>query len=101
MRLSNATPPCPVVLYNISLVPLYIIDTLELWETESEACHTALVLFDCRGAIFLGFFGVAKEHTFVSRSFLLFAYTAWLDFHASFALGLKVLAHVCTGGGRH
>ncbi len=61
MRLSNATPPCPIVVYNVYLLPFYLVNTLELWETESEACHTALVLVNCRGAILLGLFGVAEE----------------------------------------
>ncbi len=91
--------------------------TEKLRKLKSKACHATLVLVDCGSAVFLGIFGIAKEHAFVSGGFLIFAYTARLstvnslltrlykggtDFHlgSSFTCWLDILAHTCAGGGR-
>jgi hypothetical protein len=77
MRLSNATP----LQYCTSLIILqsytYTPKSL-LWKLESEARHTTLVLIDRGSAVFLGILRIAEEHTFVSASFLVFAYAAGL-----------------------
>jgi hypothetical protein len=83
---------------------------------KSKACHTTFVFVDCGSAVFLGVFGIAKEHAFISGSFLVFAYTAWLlivrhylsnkcqitthfDVGNSLTCWLDILPHICAGGG--
>src|SRR5437016_1101131 len=82
------------------------------WKLKSEACHTVLVLVDHRSAVFLGILRITEQHAFVSRSFLVFAYTAWLlaesgtdsskleigiylDVGGWLTRGLQIYSHVC------
>jgi len=89
-----------------------------LWKLKPEACHTALVLVDYRSAGFLGVFRITEQHAFVSRSFLVFAYTAWLlaesgtdrseleigiylDVGGCLTRRLQIYSYVCAGGGSY
>lgn len=69
----------PVYPYNLYILPVIFVQRHNSSrQIESKALHATLVFVNRWSAVFLGIFGIAEEHAFVSAGLLFFAYATWL-----------------------
>lgn len=83
MRLSNATPSYPHIIQTQSLSSTPHTPSKPLRKFEPKALHTTLVLINGRRTVLLGILRIAKQHTLIASSLLVFTHTAWLFSHIS------------------